>query len=317
MQKLISIIVPVYKVETYLPTCIDSIINQTYKNIEIILADDGSPDNCPDICDEYAKRDSRIKVIHKENGGLSDARNAGLEIAAGDYIGFVDSDDYIASDMYETLLNEAENNEAEIVMCRAYNVYDDDTTHYPTEKKEIQMFSGNDILSALYDKQLDNFAWNKFYKRSLFDKIRYPKGKIYEDLFTTYKLLDMCNKVVLDNSRLYYYRIRKDSIMGKARKVINVDKFQAFDEIIAYFKDNSVIEKKAKLYMCNDLMSDVFKVIAAGTVKENKIFFDKLKKFRKSYSLDSSKSVKVIDIACSSLWILVLRYKIQKLLKKV
>lgn len=313
----ISIIVPVYKVEKYLEHCVNSILNQTFDDFELILVDDGSPDGCPQRCDEMAKKDNRIIVIHKTNGGLSDARNKGIDIAKGKYIAFVDSDDYIACDMYEKLYNNLKQNNADIAMCRAHNIYDDDFEHHKYNEGEIRVFLNDDILKALYSKKLDNFAWNKLYKRELFQNIRYPYGKIYEDLFTTYKLLDLSNCVVTDASKMYYYRIRKDSIMGKARRVINVDKFEAFAEIEKHFKDRTHVLNMAFEYACNDLMSDVFKVIGAQSVKENKPFFDELKLFVKQHRLKKSKAGKVLWLATHALWILKLRYSMQKLLRRI
>ncbi len=314
MEKpLISIIVPIYKVEKYLEHCVNSILNQTVKDIEVILVDDGSPDNCGAICDELAKTDSRIRVIHKPNGGLSDARNAGIDIAEGKYIGLVDSDDYIAPTMYEKLLKALEENDADASMCYACNTYDDDMEYRPCKTGEVEMFDGEDILNALFNKKLNNFAWNKLYKRELFNNIRYPFGKIYEDLFTTYKIFGKCKRVALDSSQMYYYRIRRDSIMGKARKVINTDKFEAYAGIMDYTKGMKVYDK-AVAYMQGDLMSDVFKVLVADTVKENKPFFDLLKSFVKRQKMEITKPYLTLWLATHCIWVLKFRYKIQKLI---
>lgn len=314
MEKpIISIIVPIYKVEKYLEHCVKSILNQTVKDIEVILVDDGSPDTCGEICDRLKTEDERIKVIHKPNGGLSDARNAGIDIAEGKYIGLVDSDDYIAPTMYEKLLKALEENEADASMCYACNIYDDDMEYKPCKEGVTEVFEGEDILEALFSKKLNNFAWNKLYKRELFDNIRYPFGKIYEDLFTTYKIFGECKRVALDSSQMYYYRIRRDSIMGKARKVINTDKFEAFNEIIEYTKGMKVYNK-AVSYMQGDLMSDAFKVLSAGTVKENKPFFDLLKVFIKGQKAEATKPYITLWLATHCMWVLKLRYKIQKLI---
>ncbi len=312
-KPLISIVVPIYKVEKYLEHCVKSILNQTITDIEVILVDDGSPDNCGAICDELAKTDSRIKVIHKPNGGLSDARNAGIDIAEGKYIGLVDSDDYIAPTMYEKLLKAIEENKADASMCYACNIYDDDMEYRPCKTGDVDVFEGDAILDALFDKKLNNFAWNKLYKRELFDNIRYPFDKIYEDLFTTYKIFGNCKKVALDTSQMYYYRIRRDSIMGKARKVINTDKFEAFSEITEYTKGMKV-HSKAVLYMQNDLMSDVFKVLVADTIDENRSFFNLLKTFVKGQKREITKPYITLWIATHCIWVLKLRYKIQKLI---
>lgn len=314
MEKpIISIIVPIYKVEKYLEHCVNSILNQTIKDIEVILVDDGSPDTCGEICDRLATEDDRIKVIHKPNGGLSDARNKGIDIAQGKYIGLVDSDDYIAPQMYEKLLKAIEENDADASMCYACNVYDDDMEYRSCKEGTTEVFEGEGILDALYGKKLNNFAWNKLYKRELFDSIRYPFGKIYEDLFTTYKIFGKCNRVALDSSQMYYYRIRRDSIMGKARKVINTDKFEAFSEIMEYTKGMKV-QPKAVSYMQNDLMSDVFKILVADTVKENNPFFDLLKVFVKTQKFEFTKPYMTLWLATNCIWVLKARYKVQKLI---
>lgn len=308
---IISIVVPVYNVEKYVGHCIQSILNQTYNKFELILVDDGSTDDSGKLCDEWAEKDNRIVVIHKENGGLSDARNAGIEIAKGEYLAFVDSDDYISPSMYQRLFSSVNNYDADIAMCLAYNIYDDDSTYYDIEFGNLTIFQKNEILKSLFNHKLNNFAWNKLYKRELFNDIRYPKGKIYEDLFTTYRLLDKCNKVVLDSSQLYYYRIRKDSIMGKARKVINPDKFQAFDEITDFLQGRDEVLSAAKKYMADDLVADVFKVIAAGTIKENAAFFGGIKQFLQN-DIPFNKEKIVLYLSVCALWVLTFRYRIKK-----
>jgi len=190
---LISIIIPIYKVEDYIRCCIDSILSQTYKNLEIILVDDGSPDNCGSVCEEYSLKDKRIKVIYKKNGGLSSARNAGLDIASGEYIGFVDSDDWIENDMYESLYNAIIFHKADISVCGRYIASGNKiTTISDSEKAEV--FTRCEALSELVLDEysgMKNFAWDKLYKKELFDNVRYPEGKCYEDIFTTYKLFSL------------------------------------------------------------------------------------------------------------------------------
>ena len=165
MNELISIIVPVYKVEPYLNKCVDSIINQTYKNIEIILVDDGSPDNCGKICDDYTKKDSRIKVIHKKNGGLSDARNYGIEASIGDYIMFVDSDDYISANMCEILLKTAKKYNADIINCNFEEVFSNAESRINRQavNKNEEVFSNLDMLKTFFfNYTFDaNVVWNK------------------------------------------------------------------------------------------------------------------------------------------------------------
>ena len=212
-QPLISVIVPVYNVAEYLQECVDSIINQTYKNLEIILVDDGSTDACPDICDEYAKRDSRIRVIHKKNGGLSDARNAGLDICTGEWIGFVDSDDYIAHDMYEKLYYGAIVNSSDVAVCHFYcrdngssfNSSNFSRKEIYTTKQDMicQMFSGGGgTLSTCL----------KLYERKIFSNLRFPKGINYEDAYIVLDVIKLTTCMVVLPDMLYFYRNRKGSI---------------------------------------------------------------------------------------------------------
>lgn len=215
MSSLISIIVPIYKTESYLRKCLKSIVNQTYKNLEIILIEDGSPDNCGRICDEYAELDSRIKVIHQHNGGLSVARNSGLKIASGEYIGFVDSDDWIADDMFETLYSGTSEYHADIAICGFYFVKDE---NYKEVKEENIVLCGREeaLHHLLLDQTFTNHVWNKLYKRELFEGITYPCGRTFEDIATTYKLFERAKRIVFMNSSKYYYLQRNDSIVGAA-----------------------------------------------------------------------------------------------------
>lgn len=213
MQPLISVIVPVYKVELFFRQCVDSILAQTYSNLEIILVDDGSPDNCGAICDKYACQDSRIRVIHKENGGLSDARNVGIDAAKGEYIAFVDSDDWIAPEMYESMYQTAEKYKADLVVCEYYDCWRQTCSGW--HKSEDQIFLGEEGAKALLELKFGNYAWNKLYKRELWtQKIRYPVGKNYEDVRTTYKLVQKCKMVVVIPQMLYYYRRHNQGITG-------------------------------------------------------------------------------------------------------
>lgn len=224
---MISVIVPVYKVADYLDKCVHSLVTQTYLDLEIILVDDGSPDDCPRICDAWAEKDRRIRVVHKTNGGLSDARNAGLDIAGGDYISFVDSDDWIAPTMLETMLNVLLQADADICSCGIMNVYEDGSTqswHQPPLKGNSETF-----LRALYaDTSVPVAVWNKLYRKELWDKLRFPVGKICEDAFTTYKLIDQARKLIQIPDELYFYRIRSGSIMTSSFRPARMDEEEAW-----------------------------------------------------------------------------------------
>lgn len=237
-KALISIIIPVYKVEKYLEKCIQSLINQTYENLQIILVDDGSPDNCGKICDEYAKKDHRIEVIHKSNGGLSDARNKGLEIAKGEYIGFIDSDDYIESDMYEVLYNLLKQYNADVSICNFYTVSQGKIAIKNAENG-IKEYNRIEILKeVLLDNNIQSYAWNKLYKKELFDEIKYPVGKKYEDIGTTFYLLEKCNKVVVTEKPEYYYINRQDSIVNNVTETTITDYIELIMQRYDYIEEN-------------------------------------------------------------------------------
>lgn len=243
-QPLISVIIPCYQVEAYIERCLDSVLEQTYQNLQIILVDDGSLDNSGSICDQYEKKDTRIQVIHQENQGLSAARNTGLSIAKGEYISFVDSDDQIASNMIEVLYGVAENKQADIVMC-----------DYEKVSEDYNMLESN--LPVAYENQLEQgvlvtnvmeeyffsddtsytVVWNKLYRRELFSKLRFPVGKKVEDEFVSYRLLYQANAVARVRKKLYFYRMREDSIMNLRK----FDKYQhaceAYEERNVFFKE--------------------------------------------------------------------------------
>lgn len=239
-NELISIVVPVYKVEKYLDDCIVSIINQTYRNIEIILVDDGSPDNCGEICDRYAKSDNRIQVIHKENGGLSDARNAGIDVASGKFIAFVDSDDYIEKEYIEYLYNAIKQNNVDIAQC-GINKVDEEKNLIEKIKQQEKVITPEEDMQDLYDRsKWENIVtWNKLYLKSLFDDCRFPKGKIHEDEFTTYKLLFKTNKIAIIDNTLYNYRINPNSIMQRNYNVKRLHAIQAMQERLKFFEDSN------------------------------------------------------------------------------
>ena len=218
MKELISVIIPIYMVEKYLNKCIDSVINQTYKNLEIILVNDGSKDNCKKICEEYAKKDSRIKIINKSNGGLSDARNKGLEVSNGKYIGFVDSDDYISKDMYKNLYENIIKYDADIAICEYIEVNENGENIKENKKiieNGVKIYSREEAMyKLLEDNEITNHVWNKLYKSSLFKDIEFPKGLKFEDIAVMYKLIDKANRVVHISEILYFYVQRDGSILN-------------------------------------------------------------------------------------------------------
>ena len=245
MSALVSIIVPVYRVEQYLPRCVDSILAQTYRDFELILVDDGSPDACPQLCDAYAAQDSRVRVIHKENGGLSDARNAGTQQASGESILFIDSDDWVHPDAVSFLVRAREESGAQIAVsdwyyAKAYAA--PQTAAYATpEVMEGQAA----VEQMLYQKSFTTCAWGKLYPRAVAQQFLYPVGKNCEDLFTTYKMLCAVQKVAYVQLPLYAYFQRPDSIMGTAYSEKNLDQLDAVDEIAAFAKEQCPALEKA------------------------------------------------------------------------
>lgn len=235
---LISVIVPVYNVEKYLPRCVDSIWGQTYTNLEIILVDDGSPDSCGRICDEYAAKDNRIKVIHKKNGGLSDARNAGIDIAQGEYITFVDSDDWIITNYIETLYKLVEKYQCKIgIGC--YRAFHEEENFLPIQHGIIEKLFNciEGIEKMFYQEMYDVAAWGKIYHHSLFATgIRYPFGLLFEDIPTTYRLFLKADNVAFTNHIIYNYLLRGNSIEGQP---FNVKKLDSAVKILELMQSHS------------------------------------------------------------------------------
>lgn len=231
METAISVIVPVYRVEKYLPACIDSILNQTFTDFELILVDDGSPDRCPEICDETAKRDARVRVIHQANAGLSAARNAGIEIAHGEWLGFVDSDDYIAPQFYEKLYQTAQRTDADCVMCSVQNV-DESGKSIDSALMRVadEVKTGQEVLQKIGRDDVTPYltAWNKLYRRKLFNTLRYPAGRQNEDVFVFAELFCQVQRAACVAEPLYFYRKRIDSIMNSAVTLRNLDEMWAY-----------------------------------------------------------------------------------------
>lgn len=224
---LISIIVPVYKVEAYLGRCVQSIVDQTYTNLEIILVDDGSPDRCPQMCDEWAKRDRRIRVIHKENGGLSDARNAGMAAATGEYVAFVDSDDWLAKAFIENLYNAVVSNDCEVAGCvfrMTDRMQEEEST---AEANVIRIVDRYTAVGDLIDDKIRQVVWNKLYKRALIQNIPFEKGKLHEDEFWSYQVLGQITGYTEIDYIGYFYFQRPESIMGNSYSLRRLDALQA------------------------------------------------------------------------------------------
>lgn len=296
-QPLVSVIVPCYNVEQYLPKCIDSILNQTYKNLEVWLVDDGSPDKCGAICDEYAKKDARIKVIHKKNGGLADARNVALDVITGEYVVCVDSDDYISPTHIEGLYHLIEKYGADVSVNTFCSFYEGSSPNPSPKSTKDWVLDGLHATEMMfYQEHFDTTAWGKMYKASLFDGIRYPKGLLFEDLPTTYRLLLKANKVVFNDEQSYFYLLRSNSIEGAA---FSPHKLDSGLKLMALMdKDKDKLKPIIKSYNCR-ILSFAFHLLLQmpNGYSHRKDFEARIRKLR-WYVLTDSKARKKARFAC-------------------
>lgn len=258
-NKLITIVIPIYNVEKYLNHCIESVVNQTYTNLQIVLVDDGSTDLCPQICEEWKLKDSRIDVIHQKNGGLSVARNSGIDIAKGEFISFIDSDDFVDKDYIEYLYKLLEVTNADMSVCQRRSI-DESGKVIETHQINDKVIKGNSncMLSFLRDNDIDTVAWAKLYRTLLFEKIRYPEGKYHEDVFTTYKLIAQSDRISVGGLAKYNYLIRKNSISNQCFLPKHLDSIEGkqiqqkfieehYPRLISY-------ANKDIIYACNNVL---------------------------------------------------------------
>ena len=285
-EPLISVMLPIYNVELFLEKSINSILNQTYKNIEVILVDDGSTDNSPKICDKFAKKDERIRVIHKKNGGVSDARNKCLDTAKGEYLTFIDPDDYVSTDYIEYLYKLILKYKTRMSSCGHYICYG--------EKQIVKKSAGTykvtkiDALDdILYDKEIDIAAWGKLYEASLFKNIRYPKGKLFEDTATTYKLFDLCDYIAVGKECKYYYIMRDNSITNKSFNPNKMDLIYLTEEMNEYLNSKYDGLREA----CNRRLMWAYLSTYTKIVYTDKKDFIKEKEFIKNYISTNRKEV--------------------------
>lgn len=291
--KIISVIVPVYNVMNYLKQCLDSIIQQTYTNLEIILVDDGSTDQSGSICDSYKEKDSRIIVIHKKNGGLSDARNAGLNICKGDYISFVDSDDYLSPYFYEVLIGIAEKKNCDIVALKGGTSFWDGE-EAPILAKNKEMFSAyysnsHDVLERMLYQEIATGAPFKLYKKEVFDNIRFPVGYLYEDVATTYKPFFNAKECAIVEADIYAYRKRRDSIIRQSfspKKMICLD---IFDQLVNDEQLKDADLQKAAKSRVYAMTYSVFLQVPEDDKETQRIIWNKLKTVQKDVMFDTSK----------------------------
>lgn len=261
-RQVIGIIIPVYNVEQYLRRCLDSIVSQTWHNLQIILVDDGSTDNSGRICDEYAGKDRRIQVIHKENGGLSEARNTGIKAASAHYIAFVDSDDYVGKQYIQRLARILSENDADIAVCGYYQGKRKTFPGVKKKKRRVQCLDSKTMLKNWHGKykRVETVSWNKLYKRDLFveNDIYYPVGFYYEDVQTTHLLINKARKIATTNEKLYYYYQGKDGITHTISEKKIRDGIASQNKRLDFFKRNGyqaayerLSIKRQKQYMLN------------------------------------------------------------------
>lgn len=302
-MEIISVIVPVYNVKPYLKLCVNSILKQTYKNLDIILVDDGSTDGSGEMCDEYLNIDKRIRVFHKKNGGLSDARNYGIKRAKGELITFVDSDDFIAPQMHDILYNNMKNESADISICNSKLIWSTEEAVSDNNNNNYEILSSKEALKImLTNRKFQSSAWDKLYKKSLFNNIEYPIGRIYEDIATTYKLIHNSNKIIYSSYIGYYYFQRSGSIIHSKFNKKQLDMILAYDEMIKYFEDNSIdlINEVLAMYVNANVI--VFKEMSKDKYVDydlEKYLKNNIKKYLKIYieSKEFSKKHKLFAIA--------------------
>ena len=300
MKELITVVVPIYNVEVYLKNCLESILSQTYANLEIILVDDGSTDNCGRMVDEYSKIDNRIIVVHKKNGGLSDARNIGIDCATGQYIMFVDSDDYISNDCVEYLYESIKKNNAEIAVGRLKTTAELDERSNSSEKYNLVLDKHEGINELLYANKYSVAAPGKLYLTSLFKGIRFPVGKLHEDVFTTYKVFFKANCIFYGDKIIYYYYHRPGSIMLSKFTKRRLHIIEALEEIE---KEIPIKQYGCEKGFASQNVEDMYMLLALKPGKkiiDEYQIWQRVKKYRKIVLYDNNASKRVRGYALIS-----------------
>lgn len=326
-DELISVIIPVYNVEKYLPRCIDSIIGQSYKSLEIIIVDDGSPDNCGRICDEYALKDNRIKVIHNKNGGVSSARNAGIDVSTGSFITFVDSDDYISENYIEILYSNLIKSNSDISVINHAEVFDEKINYENKDRGLRKVYSQHDFISLLLSKKVICSCWGKLYKRDLLEDIRFPLNRVHaEDAWFLYKTCFKASAIVVDERVFYYYLIREGSaVQAKFNIDIYKSNIEINEEIMncceGLYPDLSFLIKSYKLSVCFKML---YRIMCADNRKEfseqEKEMTRKIKEYSvgllKDKTVSKNLKIKIISFSISK-YIYYLVQKFSDLLKQL
>lgn len=312
----ISIIIPVYNVEDYLSECVDSILNQTYENYEVLLIDDGSTDKSPQICDTYSEKNNKISVIHTRNRGLSAARNLGTEKAQGEYIFYLDSDDYVENNVLERMFKIVEQDNADIVCGNFMYTYPDRTVIAIKEEKEYEVLDTYSAMEQLVKgKKIQNFAWGKLIKKEIALNHKFPVEKLFEDMYWTHYIIDQAGKIAIDYQSFVYYRQRDDSISYS----FNI---KSLDQLDGMIQRKEFIEEKYpnllknyKEIMVKNSLNLAWCIVRHLKGKEQKKAVNKLRDFylKFDYYQNNSEESKLISAFCNS----IIKYKIRAIICKL
>lgn len=312
----ISVIIPVYNVEDYLTESVDSILNQTYKNYEVILIDDGSTDKSPQICDTYSEKNDKVNVIHTDNRGLSAARNLGTEKAQGEYIFYLDSDDYIKNNVIERMVKFVEQYDVDIVCGNFMYAYPDKTVIAINEEKEYEVLDTYSAMEQLIKgKKIQNFAWGKLIKKEIAQENKFPVGKLFEDMYWTHYIIDQAEKIVIDYQSFVYYRQRQNSISYS----FNI---RSLDQLDGMIERKEFIEQKYpdllnkyKEIMVKNSLNLAWCTVRYLKRKEQKKAINKLRDFylKFDYHQNNNEESKLISAFCSS----IIKYKIKTIIYKI
>lgn len=304
-EKLVSVVVPVYNVEKYLVRCVDSILNQKYENLEIILVDDGSTDNSGALCDEQKIRSDKIKVVHQRNMGLSGARNTGIDVSTGEFICFIDSDDYVNPDYVRYLYNICVSNNCDIGICGFVTTEKSDYSYSVNMDSKVDLFTAGELLDLFYSDMHVPIvaAWNKIYKRECIGDIRYDVGRIHEDEGATFRFLYNAQKIAYSLEPLYYYFSREDSITGNGYSIKNLDILKAYENRLEFYKEQSEIElyeRECQFYL-SEILTNYYKVYyKLGRDKEllNELKVKYREGYRKAHKSEWNLSRRALYLIC-------------------
>jgi len=289
MQPKVSIIVPIYKVEDYLKQCLDSLLNQTYNNIEVILVNDGSPDKSAEIAKEYDEKFESFHLYHKQNGGLSDARNYGMTFATGDYMMFVDSDDWLSEKMVETLIFHMNKHEADVIQAAFYYAYEEyslyDNRYYSPEDNVISLNNKSLMYELIINEKVKNFAWGKLYKRDLIKDLPFKKGVLFEDVFWAHHVMKQVNRYVICHEPMYHYRQRNDSIVNNY-SIKNLDIIKGLKERHVFLEDHykDLVDESYKLLLRTQLQHHQILVMSKDHRKKKKHRKDIITSIKNDYA---------------------------------